>query len=115
MVFTFSSCSSSDDGVIAEVFIGNWDIFGQTIEGKLEEDAEGKMEIQFGNDVVTFMLEITENDETVISRAGIVYDDILYENVSREVVLGHLNLDNGILVITLEEFEDIAYRAIRIR
>lgn len=107
-----SSCSS-ENAPVAEVFLGDWEIYQKNENNTGLVAATGEMNIDFGNDVITFQLEVdgTDNIEPV-SMTGIVYNSALYSDTSRQIKLGSLELTkSNTLIITIEkeESEQVIY------
>jgi len=97
---------SSEKEPIAEVFLGEWNIYEKT-DNSGTAAAEGIMNIDFGNEVINFSFTLADES---LSLNGIVYNDRLYDTSKREVLFGKLEKDQNILSITLEE-TGVKYKA----
>ncbi|GEM_PF-6302705 len=107
----FMSCSS-ENTPIAEVFLGDWEIFQKNEDNAGLVAATGEMNIDFGNEDITFGFSAGDEDNPV-TLAGIVYNNNLYSNYTRQEKLGSLELTKSkTLIITIEKEEgQVVYHA----
>lgn len=99
---SFSSCSSSKDEPIAETFIGEWDIYEKRIPNASNNElVEGNLLVSFETNSVVYKLRIHDPDNP-LNLAGIVWDNNLHNDMSKEITYATLFLDNSNEALRIE-------------